>query len=131
MERMRRHLSQLLMLALILTSVVGCIHSPGGLAPSTIPLEGRRYRVIGDVTQTDNAIRVLGLIPVTGSNTTQGAIDDALGEKHADALLGVTVEFYTQWWILFTRHATMVHGQAVKFESPPKIPNIPGPNPGL
>ena len=119
MLRDRKHVVKTMLVAAVLLAAAGCVHMPGGIAPSNIPLEGRKYRVIGDVTQTDNSIWILGLFPVTGSNTTRGAIHDALREKNADALIGVTVESYNQYWILFSRHATMVHGQAIKFESAP------------
>jgi len=100
-------------LALLAT---GCMHMPGGIAPSNIPMEGRSYRVVGDTGATDSSVWLLGLIPVSGSNTTDRALRAAMHKRDADALINITVEAYTQWWILVVRHVTEVRGTAVKFE---------------
>lgn len=106
-------LTGLLCLALFAT---GCMHTPGGIAPSNVPMEGRSYRVLGDTAATDSSVWLLGLIPITGSNTTEAALREAMRKHDADALINITIEAYTQWWILFVRHVTEVRGSAVKFE---------------
>ena len=37
-------------------------------------------------------------------------------QRSADALIYITVERYTQYWILFTRHVTSVRGMAIQFD---------------
>ena len=96
--------------------VSACMHTPGGVAPSNVPIDGRAYRVVGDTAATDSSIWILGILPVTGSNTTEAALREAINKRNADALIDITIEAYTQWWILWVRHVTEVRGRAIKFE---------------
>jgi len=100
----------------MLVSMSGCAMIPGGIAASTTPIEGRKYVNLGKVTETDNRIYLLGFLPVSGANTTRDAIDSAIRSRRGDAMINVTVEYYNQWWILFTRHATRVEGDVIRFE---------------
>ena len=59
----------------------GCMHHPGGIAPSTKPL---------------------------------GVLAADHGRQVADALVDVTVDGYYQYFILFSRACTQVHGIAVE-----------------
>ena len=97
--------------------IAGCVHYPGGIAPSTTPIEGRSYIVLGDVEGTDSYVLLLGFIPIFGSNSTKEAIKDALESENADALIEVTVESNVQWWILFIRQVIRVEGKAIRFTS--------------
>jgi hypothetical protein len=57
--------------------LTGCIHVPGGIAPSTIPLEQDGYTVVAEsVEGSDCLVAILGLIPVSGGNRTENAIRD-------------------------------------------------------
>jgi hypothetical protein len=94
----------------------GCIRSPGGVAPSNIPLEGRAYHTVGETGSTDSSIWVFGILPVTGSNTIRESLDAAMRKRSADALIDITVESYSQFWILFLRHVTYVRGTAIQFD---------------
>jgi hypothetical protein len=97
----------------------GCIHAAGGIAPSNVPLEGRPYHVLGPVAASDSAVRLFMFIPVSGSNDTATAVREALIKSHADALIEVTVENYSQYWILFSRHITSVRATAIQFDREP------------
>jgi len=90
--------------------------TPGGIAASTTPIEGRKYSNLGRVVKTDSRIYLLGFLPISDSNTTQDAIDLALKSRGGDAMINVTVESYTQWWILFSRFTTRVEGNVIRFE---------------
>lgn len=94
----------------------GCAHFPGGISDSTTPINGRPYVELGEVVGRDSQVSLLGLIPISGSNDTQDAIDEAKQEKKADALIDVTVESYGQYWILWSTWTTKVSGQAIKFK---------------
>lgn len=94
----------------------GCAMTPGGIAASTTPIEGRKYVNLGRAVQTDSRIYLLGLIPISGGNYTRDAIDKAVGRKGGDAMTDVTVESFWQWWILWTRMATRVEGNVIRFE---------------
>jgi hypothetical protein len=99
--------------ALLLLS--GCMHDPGGIAPSTIPLAPGGYTVVKENVQgSDCLVAILGILPVSGGNRTHNAIKDALKEAPgATALVGVTSDAYSQYWILWSNTCTEVHGTAV------------------
>ena len=43
------------------------------------------------------------------------AIDEAVKSAGGDALIDVTVEGYSQYWILFSRNVTRVEGVGIRF----------------
>ena len=101
---------------MVLTLTAGCVNRPGGIAASTTPLNNQEYQVLGNVEGTDTHFALLGILPLTGANTTQEAVEDALTSKGADALLDVTVDFHWEYWILFSRSVTAVQGNAIRFK---------------
>ena len=93
----------------------GCMHHPGGIAPSTKPLAPGGYTELGKVRGQDCVYHLLGLIPVTGGNEMRNAVEDALRTKPlADAMVEVTVDGYFQYFVLFSRACTQVYGIAVE-----------------
>jgi hypothetical protein len=103
-------------LAAFLSVVVGCAHTPGGIAPSTTPINGRSYDELGQVTATDSYILLFGILPIKGSNSTSVAVDSAIRKvRGADALINVTVDTYFQWFIILSRQAIEVRGTAIRF----------------
>jgi hypothetical protein len=111
----RNRFARILLPLGILSLLSGCINSPGGIAPSNVPMDGRTYSVLGETSATDSSIWILGFIPVTGSNKIRDALSDAMRKKDADAMINITVESYAQYWILFVRYVTRVDGTAVRF----------------
>jgi hypothetical protein len=98
-----------------LALAMGCATTPGGIAPSTTPLEGRKYTVLGPTQGVDSRICLLGILPISGRNSLKGAIEKAVRRKNADALIEVTADAYNQYWILFSKNATHVEGIAIRF----------------
>ncbi len=96
----------------------GCTMVPGGVAPSNTPINGRSYTELGMADRTDSRVYLLGVIPVTGANTIRDAINDAIQSKNGDALINVSVESYSQWWIILSRHVTRVQGDVIRFTAP-------------
>ena len=97
--------------------MAGCVSMPGGYAASSEPINGRRYRVMGRATGTDSRIYFLGFLPVTGPNSAADAIEDCIEERSGDAMIKVSVDFYYQWWIIFTRYTTRVEGDVIRWEN--------------
>ena len=95
---------------------VGCACIPGGVAASNTPLHAKPYTVIGTAEGTDSRYAILGIIPVTDGNSLRDAVKDAKGQVGADALIDITVDSYTQWWILFTRTVTKVDAKGIRFK---------------
>ena len=105
-----------IMLMMVAGIMAGCATSPGGIAASTTPLEGRKYRNMGKSFGTDSRVYLLGFLPLTGENSIRDAIEESVDARNGDAMINVTVEFYSQWWILFTRFTTRVEGDVIRFE---------------
>jgi hypothetical protein len=100
---------------LLLGFAAGCVHIPGGIAPSTMPTEGRKYQVLGPAKATSSAVYLFGFLPVSGSSSLREAKEAAIRRHNADALIDVTAEAYSQYWILFSKQTIMVEGTAIRF----------------
>jgi len=109
-------LRNILMGATGLLLLAGCAHTPGGIAPSNIPIEGRKYKVVGSARATDSVVRLFGIIPLSGSNSIRVPMNDCIRSRQGDAMIGITSESYSQYWILFTRQTIVVQGDVIKFE---------------
>ena len=119
-NRRKEHLMKLIT-SLALTSLAalllsGCAMMPGGVAASNTPINGRSYTDLGHVDRTDSRVYLLGILPISGANSTQDAINKAIESKNGDALINITVEAYSQYWILFSRYITRVEGNAIRFD---------------
>jgi hypothetical protein len=95
--------------------LAGCTHHPGGIAPSTIPLAPGGYTVVKEHVQgSDCLVALLGILPLSSGNKTHNAVAAALEDAPgATALVGVTSDAYSQYWILWSNTCTEVHGTAV------------------
>ncbi len=102
-------------LGLIVCCLGGCATRPGGIAPSSTPLEGRSYTILGYTEATDSRVCLLGIIPISPHNSIRSAIQNAARKVGGDALIEVTAENYTQYWILFSRDITRVEGIGIRF----------------
>ena len=93
----------------------GCTRTPGGIAPSNIPLAPGGYTEIGPVEASDCKINLLGLIPISGSNYIEDAKRSALQqESGADALVNISVDFSFKYFILWSQACTEVQATAVR-----------------
>ena len=96
------------------STLIGCSHISGGIAPSSIPLEPGSYSVIGEATGGDCQYKLLGIIPLSGGNETHSALEDALTDvPNTTALIQITSDTYSQYWILWSNTCTQVHATAV------------------
>ncbi|MET0516724.1 MAG: hypothetical protein ABW047_15510 [Nitrospiraceae bacterium] len=93
----------------------GCMYHPIALQPSTKPLSQNGYTVLGKVHGEDCVYHLFAIIPLSGGNELHTAVEEAMKLKpYGDAMIEVTVDYYFQWWILFSRACTQVHGTAVQ-----------------
>ena len=102
-------------ISLMLLLAVGCAHTPGGIAASTVPIDGRNYMVLGPAKATSTAVYLFNFLPVSGSSSLRDAKNAAIQSKGADALIDVTAEAYSQFWIIFSKSTIMVEGTAIRF----------------
>lgn len=108
-----------LVVALSLVALLGsagCLHAPGGVAASNIPLAPDGYSVIGKASGTDCLWSLLGILPVTSGNKTSNALEEALSDRNADALIQVTADAFTQHFLIVARTCTEVEGIAVRLK---------------
>jgi len=109
-------LLQLGLVVLMAGILSGCVSMPGGIAPSSTPIEGRKYQTLGYVNDTSSCSKLFGFIPISGANSIRDAVQGAIQKSRADALIEVSVDYYTQFWFVFIRHVTRVEGMAIRFE---------------
>lgn len=100
---------------LLLLLAAGCAHTPGGIAASTVPIDGREYMILGPAKATSTAVYLFNFIPVSGSSSLRDAKNAAIRRQNADALIDVTAEAYSQFWIIFSKNTIMVEGTAIRF----------------
>lgn len=100
---------------MLMMIAAGCAHVPGGLAPSTVPIDGREYMILGPAKATSTAVYLFNFLPVSGSSSLRDAKNAAIRKQNADALIDVTAESYSQFWILFSKSTIMVEGTAIRF----------------
>ncbi len=94
--------------------ISGCGHISGGVAPSNVPLAPGSYKELGPVHGDTCVYYLLGIIPLSPGNETKNAVADALREKpEATALVNVTADTFSQFFIVFSRVCTQVDGIAV------------------
>ena len=110
-------MSRVMGLALSLVLASGCAHQTGGVAPSSIPMAPGTYRVLGDAFGRDCVFNLFGLIPLTGGNTTHEAVSRAIARSPgANALINISADTYSQWWIVVTNTCTEVYATAVSVD---------------
>jgi len=102
----------LLSLSLALFTL-GCARMPGGVAASNIPLEPGGYTPIGRVSASDCKINLFGLIPISGGNRLDQAMDAAIAKKGAHALVDIAVDYSQKYFILWSQACTEVRATAV------------------
>ena len=79
---------KLSLLSLLVFLLAGCACIPGGISASSTPLNNKPYHTLGYTAATDSRFLLLGLIPLTGSNSTKDALNKAIKKAGADALIG-------------------------------------------
>jgi hypothetical protein len=94
----------------------GCSRSPGGIAASNIPLQQGGYTPIGKVAASDCKVNLLGIIPVSGGNYIQDAVGEALQKSGGHALVDISIEQVSKFFILWSQTCTEVRATAVRLD---------------
>lgn len=95
-----------------LVLLAGCSGRPATMLASTSPLPpGVRGTI--PAKGSDCQYRLLGLIPITTSPSTQSALEEAKEDAEADVLTDVTVDENWGYYILFSNNCVRVQGLGV------------------
>ncbi len=94
-----------------------CVSASGGIAVSNVPVEGRRFDVVGTAETTVSwwsfDIGVIGL-PLSDP-PVDAAQGDLLKEKGGDALINLRYWTDRSVFLLFTRHRFHLKADVIKF----------------
>ena len=110
-----RVLSKMAFAALVFVLISGCAMMPAGIAASSTPICGREFRQLGRVVASDTSMALLGVIPITGSSTIRDALDKGVKSRNGDAMINITVESYTWYFIVLSTHTTRIEGDVIQF----------------
>jgi len=108
----------LILMASACVLIAGCMTSPGGIAPSTVPITSKdAYTIIKtDASASDGAVTILGIPLKTCSS--YDALQTAKQAYGADALINVTLENKSYWITILpivTYSKISIRGDAIKF----------------
>jgi len=107
--------AKVLCAGLAAAALLGCIRTPGGVAASSTPLNGRPYEILGPAYGAETQYHILGFIPTGKAALVEHAMAEAKRTTGADALIEVTVETYRKDFVVFASTTTEVRGKAIKF----------------
>lgn len=92
---------------------IGCSGRPATMLASTSPLPAGVRGTI-PTKGSDCQYRLLGLIPITTSPSTQSALEEAKEDAEVDVLTDVTVDENWGYYILFSNNCVRVQGLGVE-----------------
>ena len=104
----------LLILVVMVSLTAGCASTPGGVAASNIPLDQGGYTVLNPVRVGDCKINLFGILPVSGGNYVDDAIDKAIRKSNADALIDIRVDMTSKFFFLWSQRCTTVSAKGVR-----------------
>jgi hypothetical protein len=102
----------------LLTAVFGLLlttacTTPGAIAPSTIPLS-THYAGIGDKETSSSCGYTLLMIPLGNSQPVSDVIADMISSRGGDALVEVSSQSWTTWYLLGGANCFEITGKVVK-----------------
>jgi len=114
----KKHIATILAAVVLCLITSGCITSPGGIAPSTVPITSKdAYTIIKtDASASDGAVVIFG-IPLKPTSAYD-ALQTVKTSYGADALINVTLENKSYWITLLpivTYSKISIRGDAIKF----------------
>jgi len=87
--------------------------TPGAVAPSTIPLS-TNYVAIGEKETSSSCGYTLLMIPVGFSQPVSNVIDEMISSRGGDALVEVSSQSWTTWYLLGGANCFEITGKVVK-----------------
>ena len=87
--------------------------TPGAVAPSTIPL-GTNYVELGGKETSSSCGYTLLIIPIKFSQPVSDVIQEMISSRGGDALVEVSSQSWTTWYLLGWANCFEVTGKVVK-----------------
>lgn len=102
--------------AILLIFVAGGCTSPGGLAPSSMPITGRdSYTVIQrEAYAIDSGVTVL-IFPIT-TCSAYNALQKVKEKYKADAVINVSLENINNFYVFWNVRKILIRGDAIKIK---------------
>ncbi len=97
--------------------LTGCVTSPGGIAPSTMPITANdSYTIIKKNAVGEDVSYSILFIPITPPCSAYQALQYAKKENKADALVNVTGQNKSVYLLFINWQVMRVCGDAIKFQ---------------
>lgn len=87
--------------------------TPGAVAPSTLPL-GTNYVGIGGKETSSSCGYTLLMIPIGFSQPVSDVIDELISSRGGDALVEVSSQSWTTWYLIGWANCFEITGRVVK-----------------
>ncbi len=97
----------------LLAALGACQVFPISIAPATRPLEPGEFTELGPIDASSTGAYLL-FFPLTSRSSIDDAIEKALRDTNADALINVTADVTMFYLIVVNVITTRVYGDAVK-----------------
>jgi len=122
---------KLVLMVLLVSLAAGCT-TPLLMAPSSSPVSGRAFEVLGPTEGESCYENILG-IPLSRDASLDTAIKEAKLRVNAEALVDVVVDTWSLYTFFFNRQCTIVHANGIRFtgqktpylEPEPAVPPVP------
>lgn len=103
--------------AACITALTGCVSSPAGLAPSTIPITSKdRYVVVKrNISECSSTTYLFGFLPLGFAPSAYDLIQDVKDKYNADGLINVAAENRYNFFLIVTVEKTIISGDVIKF----------------
>jgi hypothetical protein len=105
-------------IARLLATVLGLLLTtactiPGAIAPSTIPL-GTNYVEVGGKETSSSCGYTLLIFPLGSPSPVSEVIDEMISSRGGDALIEVSSQSWTTWYLLGAANCFEITGKVVK-----------------
>jgi hypothetical protein len=120
-------------MVLLVSLATGCT-TPLLMAPSSSPVSGRAFEVLGPTEGESCYANILG-IPLSRDASLHTAVKEAKLKVNAEALVDVVVDTWSLYTFFFNKQCTVVHANGIRFtgqkapylEPKPAVPAVPPP----
>jgi hypothetical protein len=118
-------------MVLLVSLVAGCT-TPLLMAPSSSPVNGRAFEVLGPTEGESCYANILG-IPLSRDASLHTAVKEAKLKLNAEVLVDVVVDTWSLYTFFFNKQCTIVHANGIRFtgqpapylEPTPAVPPVP------